>query len=271
MFVSAATAVLLCIPLTAEPQSRDAPIPHDTGQSVAPVFEGWYGNADGSFSLSFGYLNRNFQETVEIPVGQSNRFDPGPVDRGQPTHLLTRRQTGVFAVSVPADFGDGALTWSLTSAGETHSVLGHLRPEWEIDALHEITSGNRPPILKFSPTGEMAQGPSGIRTLLEVNVARPLALKVWASDDGIQKRQTEGEPRLGLTWSKYRGPGEVEFSQARPQVETDGTAATIVSFSTPGSYTLRVLAWDDSGPQGPIMAGGFQCCWTNAFVDVNVK
>ena len=36
---------------------RDVPIPHDVGQSVSPSFEGWSENADGTFSLSFGYMN----------------------------------------------------------------------------------------------------------------------------------------------------------------------------------------------------------------------
>jgi hypothetical protein len=34
---------------------------------------------------------------------------------------------------------------------------------------------------------------------------------------------------------------------------------------------LRVLAWDDSGGQSAIMAGGFFCCWTNAYVSVQVQ
>ena len=48
----------------------------------------------------FGYFNRNHQEHVDIAVGPDNRIEPGPADRGQPTHFLPRRQTGVFAVRV---------------------------------------------------------------------------------------------------------------------------------------------------------------------------
>ena len=33
--------------------------PPSSGQLVYPVFEGWYRNPDGSFSISFGYFNRN--------------------------------------------------------------------------------------------------------------------------------------------------------------------------------------------------------------------
>ena len=32
------------------------------GETVTPVFEGWYENPDGTLSLSFGYFNRNGEE-----------------------------------------------------------------------------------------------------------------------------------------------------------------------------------------------------------------
>ncbi|MEE2776710.1 MAG: hypothetical protein VYE73_08095, partial [Acidobacteriota bacterium] len=115
--------------------SLDAPIPHDSGQSVSPVYEGWYPNPDGTFTLSFGYFNRNYAQRLDISVGEHNRIEPGPADRGQPTHFLPRRHTGVFAVEVPGDFGDRRLVWTLTANGETISIPGHLRPEWQIDAL----------------------------------------------------------------------------------------------------------------------------------------
>ena len=86
---------------------------------MSPSYEGWYPNADGTFSLSFGYFNRNYEERLDIPVGPDNRIEPGPANRGQPTHFLPRRQTGVLAVVVPADFGDRQLTWILTANGET--------------------------------------------------------------------------------------------------------------------------------------------------------
>ena len=154
----------LCL-LSVEPslsiaQSRDAPIPHAVGQSVTPSFEGWYQNPDGTFSLSFGYMNRNFEGVVELAVGASNLFSPGAPDRGQPTHFLSRRQTGVFTVTVPADFGDQQLTWTLVSGGETIAIPGHLRPELEIDALIEITSGNTPPRLRLSSDGSTSIGTS---------------------------------------------------------------------------------------------------------------
>src|SRR4051812_26706233 len=75
------------------------------GQSVTPAFEGWYKNPDGTYSISFGYFNRNSKETLEIPIGPDNSILPGGGNQGQPTHFEPRRHWGVFAVIVPANFG----------------------------------------------------------------------------------------------------------------------------------------------------------------------
>ena len=91
---------------------------HDSGQGVTGAFEGWFKNQDGSFSLLFGYYNRNQKEDLEIPVGPNNRIEPGGPDQGQPTHFLPGRQWGLFTVTVPADFGSNKLTWTLISNGQ---------------------------------------------------------------------------------------------------------------------------------------------------------
>ena len=44
------------------------------GQSIQPVFEGWEKNPDGTFSMWFGYLNRNYEERLNIPVGRQQRL-----------------------------------------------------------------------------------------------------------------------------------------------------------------------------------------------------
>src|SRR5438876_7509687 len=104
------------------------------GAPVAPVFEGWEPNADGTFSLYFGYQNRNWEEAVDLAVGQNNFFSPGPQDRGQPTHFLTNRQKRVFSVIVPKDFGSQTLVWTLISHGSTETVPGKLSPLLRIEA-----------------------------------------------------------------------------------------------------------------------------------------
>jgi hypothetical protein len=116
-----------------------------------------------------------------------------------------------------------------------------------------------------------AQGPGGMTITSTATQGQPATLTVWATDDNVRKRENEGRqgPAVGLVWSKFRGPGAVRFGSAEPKIQ-DGRGTTTVTFDSPGEYVLRVLAWDASGSQGTIMAGGFQCCWTNGYVRVNV-
>jgi hypothetical protein len=66
-----------------------------------------------TFGLLLGYYNRNRDQIVDIPVGPNNRIEGGGADGGdlgQPTHFLPGRGWGLFAVKVPADFGDNRRT-----------------------------------------------------------------------------------------------------------------------------------------------------------------
>src|SRR5262245_36665929 len=73
----ATTSVVESLPQSAQ----EGPIPHDSGQGVTPSFEGWYQNSDGTYSLSFGYFNRNYREELDIQPGPNNKLEPGPVDQ----------------------------------------------------------------------------------------------------------------------------------------------------------------------------------------------
>ena len=114
------------------PSSR---IVYSRGQTVAPAYEGWEQNPDGSFNLVFGYMNRNLDEQLDIPIGPDNRIEPGGPDRGQPTHFLPRRNRFAFSVRVPADFGEQELVWTLTSRGRTEQAFATLRPEYVLDGI----------------------------------------------------------------------------------------------------------------------------------------
>lgn len=254
-------------------QLREAPIPHLSGQSVSPVFEGWFPNPDGSFSLSFGYFNRNYDEVVDIPVGPDNRIEPGPADQGQPTRFQTRRHTGTFTVRVPKGFDEKqTVTWTLVRAGQTISVPGRLHPDWKIDALRESTSDNTPPVVKLAASGPSGQGPGGVRLAATATKGAPMPLTIWVTDDNVFKATGggEGKPVMGLILGTHRGTGKVTFSTTEPKIVA-GKASATATFAEAGSYVLRVLAWDASGRQALVMAGGFQCCWTNAYIDVTVK
>jgi len=76
-------------------------------------------------------------------------------------------------------------------------------------------------------------------------------------------------PPMALTWTKFRGPGDVTFDNNKPKIEpsADGKTVTNATFSAPGDYILRVEGNDNTGSGG----GGFQCCWTNAHVSVTIK
>jgi hypothetical protein len=244
-----------------------------SGQTVTPVFEGWYRNPDGTFSISFGYFNRNASEVLEIPIGPTNNISPGEANQGQPTTFQPRRHWGVFAVTVPADFGQKRVVWTLVVRGETFTIAGSLRPQWEIDALHgEAGSGNTPPVIKFDASGPEGRGPRGIEgPTLRASTGRPLDLKVWASDDGATAPSITSDGRrdapVNLRWFKHQGPGDVVFSEPAPRVDA-GVATTAATFSVPGEYVLRIRANDASGVDN---AGHAQCCWTNGFVRVTVS
>ena len=241
---------------------------HDSGQDVTPAYEGWFRNPDGSFAILFGYFNRNLKETLDIPIGPNNRIEPGGPDQGQPTHFLPRRGWGMFTVNVPKNFGTGKITWTLNINGRTNAIPATLDSTKEIDALTEVTSGNTPPVIKFSVSGPSNQGP---RTFygppITATVGKPVALDLLASDD-YKGRSRNSRPILTISWSKYRGTGTVTFDTPRPDVEKDtGRAVTTATFKEPGEYILRAVANDSSGDGG----NGFQCCWTNALVKVTVK
>ena len=112
------------------------------GQTVTPVYEGWYPNPDGTISVSWGYFNRNSEEIVRVPVGADNRIEPGGPDQGQPTVFLPRRHRGVFTVVVPGDFGDDEVLWTLTFRGDSQTIPGHLHRDWLLDALGGNTRGD---------------------------------------------------------------------------------------------------------------------------------
>jgi hypothetical protein len=271
---------LLCGWAQGQPRQLPGEPAHDSGQSVTGAFEGWFQNPDGGFSILVGYFNRNLKEELDIPIGPNNRIDPGGPDQGQPTHFLPRRQWGVFTITVPKDFGDKKLTWTLVSHQQTMVIPLNIDPLWEISPFSEVGMGNTPPIISFDESGPSVQGPRPITTSLTATVASPLTLTVWVADDAKTLPGSRGGfgPPVTVSWGKFRGPGAVTFSNPRPAAEKtpskatpapvfSGKATTTATFSEPGEYVLRVVANDWSGDGGR----GFQCCWTNAEVKVSVK
>jgi hypothetical protein len=302
--IHAALAAVLAsaVLIAADPQGQGttpAPWPlsnavRERGSSVTGAFEGWFYNPDGSQSLLVGYFNRNTKQELDIPVGPNNRIEPldaarggpsGP-DFGQPTHFLTGRQWGVFAIKLPKNFGSNELTWTLVTNGQTNVITLHTRPDWIVEPFEDPANKNRPPALTLQPqAGPFSGPPSGVAAAYSVQAGVPLDLVAFATDAGPKinvadpspSRRARGAsgaavpapPRLAVSWSLFRGPGAVTFSEAKPSIDRDhdGKTSTTATFTVPGDYVLRLQANDSTGDGG----GGFQCCWTNLHVAVTVK
>ena len=239
-----------------------AQVQYVRGQDVAPVFEGWERNPDGTFSMVFGYLNRNYEEEVDIPVGPNNTVDLGTGDagggtsgdRGQPTHFYPRRQRFLFRVVVPADWNkEQKVIWTLTSRGHTNQAKGWLQPVWELseDVIVENMGGGVPDPNNKAPS-------LTIGDVAAVTLPDAAMLTATATDDGLPKpyRKTpsnpdrDSQPRrprgVEIKWIQYRGPGKVTFGpQASAVVYGEPvTLASKVSFGAPGTYVLRATAND---------------------------
>ena len=248
-----------------------------SGGPVVPIFEGWYRNPDGTFELSFGYFNVNTEETLEIPLGSDNFIEPAELDGGQPTVFEPvpegdRRHWGAFTVTVPADFGARDVVWTLHVRGQTLSVPGRLTsPAYELAGWEFPGRSSVSPLLRWAPDGPAGRGPRGIiGEERQATVGVPLDLDAWVARDAAS---LDDERPINVKWFKHQGPGEVTFAERTAVVEPDAWAqkeaagakvTTEVTFSAPGEYLLRVLAFN------VIREFEFQCCWTNGFVPVTV-
>jgi hypothetical protein len=254
-----------------------------SGQTIAAAFDGWEENPDDTFTLVFGYFNRNWDEEFDIPVGPDNNVEPGGPDQGQPTHFYPRRNRFAFRVKVPKDFGNKELVWSVTSHGKTERTYGSLRPEYITDPqLQQFDVGdfghngryrdNKAPVVRVD--GELRRS---------AKVGQPLLLTALASDDGMPKPKAAPrgnsnippgrQPALGLrvSWLVFRGPAkDVVFDPEQPKVypdyrpntnspwtpgwtappvPADGKFPVRVTFRSAGTFVIRVLA-HDGGLQG---------------------
>src|SRR5215467_8311952 len=149
-----------------------------SGQSIQPIFEGWAQNPDGTFSMYFGYLNRNYAETPVVPVGPDNKFEPGGPDRGQPTFFDTRIHRKEFSVRVPGDWGKKELVWSVTVAGVTEKAVAWLQPEWEIDPIYAGKTRNAESLKNKAPSMTL-DVPSA------VTLPNTLTATATVQDDGL--------------------------------------------------------------------------------------
>jgi hypothetical protein len=198
-------------PRGAETQS----LTYSRGQNVAPAYEGWEIGSDGAKYFLFGYMNRNWEEEIDVPIGPDNGFNVGDADQGQPTHFLPRRNRFVFRVRVPATFSEkDELVWTLTTHGKTEKAYATLRPDYIVDD-----------VVKASETGALGAGtsspevrsntPPSVRVeeikARNVKVGEWLPLVAEVKDDGIPK------PRgAGFAGAAVRSTARLDAAAAAP-------------------------------------------------------
>jgi hypothetical protein len=136
-------------------------------------------------------------------------------------------------------------------------VVATLKPVWQIDRLRTTRGGNSEKISSNLPPAV---------TVKTSQTAGGATLVVSATDDGLPQRRGE---TVGMTvlWAKYRGPGQVAFSEA--QAKLANGRATTATFSEPGDYILQAVVDDGSGEAAGNF--GYHCCWTNEQVKLTVK
>lgn len=214
-------------------------------------------NADGTFSMYFGYMNRNYEEELDIPVGADNNVTLGGDggaqggDHGQPTHFYPRRQRMVFSVVVPKDWGlDKKVVWTLTVRGKTNEAKGWLQPEWEINKeviMQEAGGGTD--LENQAPVFVSGSGPQ------TVTFPNTVTLTATAQDDGrpkarnardIEDVSSAAPTGLSVRWVHYRGPAGVSFApgSAASGSQKSFISTTTASFKAPGVYVLRAIASD---------------------------
>ncbi len=217
-------ALLLSAPLAAQQLS------YTKGQNISPAYEGWEQGADGAKYFLFGYMNRNWEEEIDVPIGAENGFSAGGADQGQPTHFLPRRNRFVFRVKVPGAFTEkDELVWTLTTHGKTEKAYATLRPDYVVDD-----------VVKASETGALGAGTSSpeVRgnkapsvhiqevTARNVKAGVPITLVSEVKDDGIPKRRT---------------PSLATLAAAQQRLAADPVLAALVrnpSMSPPSRITV---------------------------------
>jgi hypothetical protein len=271
--VAAVFVVATLLPLKAQrgapPNSGEWPLAIanilPSGQPVIPIFESWIPNSDGTMLFSFGYINLNSQEVIDIPLGPDNFIEPKRFDGFQPTHFDVApkekerfgRHQSIFAVKVPKDF-KGDLVWTLRLRGKTYSSPARAtREEYGIEELESLTEAPVAPVLKFGDGSVSGRGRSAfVAGPVKAVAGKPVPLSV-----GIDLLS---RPVTTVTWYHHQGAGKVAFDPMAAVVKANGDINTTATFSGAGEYVVRVTALES------LAAMEQHCCYTNGYLKVSV-
>lgn len=215
---------------------------YSSGQSVSPAYEGWMPAPDG-YTLYFGYMNTNWLQELDIPVGPDNAIEPGGPDQGQPTHFYPRRNPFLFTIKVPKDLGTKELIWTLTANGKTEKAYASLKTDYQIDnqvistevggdfgSLRDELRTNLPPELNVD--GEKRRS---------VKVGEALTLTTFAGDPDNLPARRDGKPQPRHANGHMSGETAAPPSAPRP---TRASAPNL----TPALYRPPASIVASSGP-----------------------
>jgi plastocyanin len=246
---------------------------YSRGQNVSPAYEGWEEDGDGKRYFVFGYMNRNWEEELDVPVGPDNGFDKGPADQGQPTHFLPRRNRFVFRVQVPAGFTEtDELVWTLTTQGRQEKAYASLRLDYKIDDVVRASetgalgAGSSSPEVRANKAPSLeVQGPKRV----EVRVGETVTLSARVADDGIPRPRAVGSGSAVANQGSSREinaaqptAAQVDALRARRMVtppsrvtvgKTVGLHVSWFVYRGAGAVTFwpdQVAAWEDTRTGG---------------------
>ena len=213
---------------------------YSKGQSVSPSYEGWIQNDDGSYTLYFGYMNTNWLEEFDIPVGPDNAIEPGGPDQGQPTHFYPRRNPFLFTIRVPKDFGEKELVWTLKTHGTTESAYASLKGDYYINEQ----------VISLEVGGDLGSTRDELRDNIapdlsvegdkkrSVRVGEPLTLVATAGDPDNLPPRRDGKPQPGYRVKRTDG------KTYKPNTRAQAGAANVADVV----YRPPVATSPQSGP-----------------------
>jgi hypothetical protein len=126
--VLAAVALLVAPAVRGDVYAQFTPFGFARGQDVNPTFDGWERNPDGTYSMYFGYYNRNTEEEFDVPVLRRQRLRRRRPDCGQPTQLMGV-DVGPDRYEEPRGF---SLSLHLTSTADVERIFHELAKDGRV-------------------------------------------------------------------------------------------------------------------------------------------
>jgi hypothetical protein len=245
---------------------------------VEPVLECVIPRLNNTYTAYFGYRN-NTSETVTIPVGSNNRFQPAPADRGQPTVFQPGRSplwpNSAFAVR----FDGNELTWRLGNAEVSASASSprctgriFFEKEWEDE------NGNPAAVLvddldDLLITAESSMGSATCAyTATSDNLVCSYASTGGTTTDGLLvpfgESYTVTEVNVPRGWETTAGTGSFSLRTSGSYCERDSTDRTRCTH--PVVNTQQALPWATDWDGEFYLGGDAAVCLTNPqWLDLN--